>query len=436
MPALEATLGDLGVDLRSQRTSSSISRIARARPRARSASPIEIPDRVVLVIKPQGGPDDWRALFHEAGHTEHLRAHVGVAHGRGAAARRQRRHRGLGDAARAPDDRPCLARAAARLPAAARVCGRGRDGAALAAAPLLREAHLRGRVPSRGRRDGDAAALRRAARGRAEGDAERHRLPRRHRRGLLRVAVPAGVGVRSAAPRRTCASSSATRGSRARRPARCCASSGPRARSRPRTRSSPTSPARRSSSTRSPTGSARRWRRRRTQPVPGPALRLRPRAPAARQRADAELPVRHGRAHRRQRARVVLGALPPGRRRPRVQGRLLPVRAARAVPGRRARAAVVRGRLHRDVHARELGAHRRQHALPLDLRQQRRGGARPCPVPRLVPRRRGRGDGGADGGHPLARQRAATRASRTSARAARSRPCSARTSCSSPAPGC
>jgi hypothetical protein len=27
---------------------------------------------VILVIKPQGGPDDWRALFHEAGHTEHF----------------------------------------------------------------------------------------------------------------------------------------------------------------------------------------------------------------------------------------------------------------------------------------------------------------------------------------------------------------------------
>jgi hypothetical protein len=33
---------------------------------------IEIPERVILVIKPQGGPDDWRALFHEAGHTEHF----------------------------------------------------------------------------------------------------------------------------------------------------------------------------------------------------------------------------------------------------------------------------------------------------------------------------------------------------------------------------
>jgi hypothetical protein len=30
-----------------------------------------VPQRVVLVIQPIGGVDDWRALFHEAGHTEH-----------------------------------------------------------------------------------------------------------------------------------------------------------------------------------------------------------------------------------------------------------------------------------------------------------------------------------------------------------------------------
>ena len=39
-------------------------------PRAFCA-PIEVPQRVVLVIQPIGGVDDWRALFHEAGHTEH-----------------------------------------------------------------------------------------------------------------------------------------------------------------------------------------------------------------------------------------------------------------------------------------------------------------------------------------------------------------------------
>ena len=35
-------------------------------------SPIEVPGRVVLVIKPQGGAEDWDSLFHEAGHTEHF----------------------------------------------------------------------------------------------------------------------------------------------------------------------------------------------------------------------------------------------------------------------------------------------------------------------------------------------------------------------------
>ena len=43
-------------------------------PRAFCA-PIEVPGRVMLVIQPIGGPDDWRALFHEAGHTEHF-AHI------------------------------------------------------------------------------------------------------------------------------------------------------------------------------------------------------------------------------------------------------------------------------------------------------------------------------------------------------------------------
>ena len=72
LPALEATLGDLGVDLRSQRNVElDLEERPNKTPRAFCVA-IEIPDRVVLVIKPQGGPDDWRALFHEAGHTEHF----------------------------------------------------------------------------------------------------------------------------------------------------------------------------------------------------------------------------------------------------------------------------------------------------------------------------------------------------------------------------
>ena len=64
--------------------------LARARHRARSqenvhldleqrpnkhprafCAPIEVPGRVMLVIAPIGGRDDWEALFHEAGHAEH-----------------------------------------------------------------------------------------------------------------------------------------------------------------------------------------------------------------------------------------------------------------------------------------------------------------------------------------------------------------------------
>ncbi len=72
LPALEATLTDLGVDLRSQRNVElDLEDRPNKTPRA-FCVPIEIPARVILVIKPQGGPDDWRALFHEAGHTEHF----------------------------------------------------------------------------------------------------------------------------------------------------------------------------------------------------------------------------------------------------------------------------------------------------------------------------------------------------------------------------
>lgn len=71
LPALEATLADLGIDLRSQsNVHLDLEQRPSKDPRAFCA-PIEIPDKVMLVIQPIGGADDWRALFHEAGHTEH-----------------------------------------------------------------------------------------------------------------------------------------------------------------------------------------------------------------------------------------------------------------------------------------------------------------------------------------------------------------------------
>jgi hypothetical protein len=72
LPALEGTLDDLGIDLRTQDgVELDLEDRPNKDPRA-FCSPIEVPGRVVLVMKPQGGPDDWRALFHEAGHTEHF----------------------------------------------------------------------------------------------------------------------------------------------------------------------------------------------------------------------------------------------------------------------------------------------------------------------------------------------------------------------------
>ena len=72
LPALESTLTDLGIDLPAQRNIQlDIERRPLKTPRA-YCFPIEVPGRVVLMIQPIGGLDDWNALFHEAGHTEHF----------------------------------------------------------------------------------------------------------------------------------------------------------------------------------------------------------------------------------------------------------------------------------------------------------------------------------------------------------------------------
>jgi hypothetical protein len=78
VPALRSTLADLGIDLDSQENVHlDVENRPLKDPRAFCA-PIEVPGKVMLVIKPIGGPDDWRALFHEAGHTEHY-AHTSAS---------------------------------------------------------------------------------------------------------------------------------------------------------------------------------------------------------------------------------------------------------------------------------------------------------------------------------------------------------------------
>jgi len=72
VPALESTLRDLGIEPKSQTNIRlDLEQRPGKSPRAFCAA-IEIPDRVMLVIQPIGGLDDWHALFHEAGHAQHF----------------------------------------------------------------------------------------------------------------------------------------------------------------------------------------------------------------------------------------------------------------------------------------------------------------------------------------------------------------------------
>ncbi|HEX5939281.1 MAG TPA: hypothetical protein VFZ12_02890 [Dehalococcoidia bacterium] len=73
--ALDETLKGLGIDLKSQ---PNVYLDTETRPQKSPrafCSTIEVPGEIKLVINPQGGQDDYRALLHEAGHTEHF-AHV------------------------------------------------------------------------------------------------------------------------------------------------------------------------------------------------------------------------------------------------------------------------------------------------------------------------------------------------------------------------
>jgi hypothetical protein len=72
LPALESTLRDLGINLSGQ-TNVELDLEPRPQKVPRPfCMPIEVPGRVILMMQPVGGRDDWEALFHEAGHTEHF----------------------------------------------------------------------------------------------------------------------------------------------------------------------------------------------------------------------------------------------------------------------------------------------------------------------------------------------------------------------------
>ena len=78
VPSLTETLGGMGIDVAAQ---SSVTIDAERRPKKSPrafCAPVRVPDEVYLVIAPVGGREDFAALFHEAGHTEHY-AHVDAA---------------------------------------------------------------------------------------------------------------------------------------------------------------------------------------------------------------------------------------------------------------------------------------------------------------------------------------------------------------------
>jgi hypothetical protein len=69
--SFERTLAGLGIDLRGQaNVRLDLEQRPRKSPRAFCA-PVRVPDEVYLVIPRRGGRDDYAALFHEGGHTEH-----------------------------------------------------------------------------------------------------------------------------------------------------------------------------------------------------------------------------------------------------------------------------------------------------------------------------------------------------------------------------
>ena len=69
--SLKRTLAGLGINLDGQSNVHLDTEQRETKSPRAFCSPVRVPDEIYLVIAPIGGPDDYSALFHEAGHTEH-----------------------------------------------------------------------------------------------------------------------------------------------------------------------------------------------------------------------------------------------------------------------------------------------------------------------------------------------------------------------------
>ncbi len=76
---LRRVLADMGIDLDAQANVHLDTEVREGKTPRAFCSPVRVPGEIYLVVYPQGGQDDYGALLHEAGHTEHF-AHVEASH--------------------------------------------------------------------------------------------------------------------------------------------------------------------------------------------------------------------------------------------------------------------------------------------------------------------------------------------------------------------
>ena len=147
VPTLERTLADMGVDLAAQANVHLDTEVRENKTPRAFCAPVRVPGEIYLVVLPHGGQDDYAALLHEAGHTEHF-AHVAAGPPlRVPASRRQRRHRGVRLPVRPPRAQPGVARTEPGVRRQRGVRALRHDLRSVLPAPLRGQARLRDRVP-------------------------------------------------------------------------------------------------------------------------------------------------------------------------------------------------------------------------------------------------------------------------------------------------
>ena len=72
LPTLRATLAGLDIDVDAQSNVHLDTEVRELKSPRAFCAPVRVPGEIYLSVLPQGGQDDYAALLHEAGHTEHF----------------------------------------------------------------------------------------------------------------------------------------------------------------------------------------------------------------------------------------------------------------------------------------------------------------------------------------------------------------------------